>query len=176
MENQIGKYKFILGLFRILLVIELCLLAIWIFFSVFFFNYNRHLRFFYDSATILPVLFWFLPSTLRWIMIIKKNLKLENYVYLEKTFKWEVINFLVFPMIAGIVMVLGEKTSLFEKNAVMNIIGSSLLVFSLLGYLMLLIIRGMKVLLLHKSIRMRILGIILSSIFLISIFVLFSIN
>jgi hypothetical protein len=176
MENQISKYKFILGLFRILLVIELCLLAFWIFFSVFFFNYNRHLRFFYDSAAILPVLFWFLPSTLRWIMIIKKNLKLENYVYLEKTFKWEVINFLVFPIIAGIVMVLGEKTSLFEKNAVMNIIGSSLLVFSLLGYLMLLIVKGIKSLLLHKNIRIRILGIILSSIFLVAFFVLFSIH
>ena len=174
MKNQIGKWKVVLAINRILLIANLTFVLIWIFFYLFFALYNQHITFIFNSAAIILTPFWALPFLLRLIMIISKNLKLENYVDLERAYKKEIISFLVFPLLAGIVLFLGAKTSLFNRNEVLAKIASFLLILSLVGYLMLLILKGLKSLLLRKNIWLRILGIILSFVFAIWFFLFLS--
>jgi hypothetical protein len=174
MENQIGQWKVVLAINRILFIVNLTFVFIWMFFYRFFALYNQNITFIFNSTAIILMPFWFLPFLLRLNRIISKNLKLENCAGLEKTYKKEVITFLIFPLIAGILILVGAKTSLFDRNKALNIIGSFLLFFSIAGYQMLLVFKGIKLLLLRKNIWLRILGIILSFVFVVGFFLFLS--
>jgi hypothetical protein len=170
MDNFIGKWKIVLAVLKALLMASIAIIALGIFHYKSHSPASQQIQVIINFGVFFLIPYWVLPLTLKLVMIINSSLKPENPVNPGRTVRKEIMVFLIFPAIAGTVIILGTKTSLLDRSVVLGNIGAFLFYFSEFGYILLLSLRGIKSLLLRKSVWLKILGIILALLLIICLF------